>query len=89
MPLYGTRYIFSKEFFTGWVTVGIIWIFLSFLAVGIYPAWESRETLMRVIGLVFLGKKPKAVVQGEPAMVSEGASGTATPDTKEPEVKAG
>jgi urea-proton symporter len=31
MPLYGTGYIFSLEFFTGWVVVGIIWIFLSLL----------------------------------------------------------
>jgi urea-proton symporter len=29
MPMYGTSYIFSLDFFTGWVVVGIIWIFLS------------------------------------------------------------
>lgn len=29
MPLYGSKYIFSKSFFTGWVSVGIIWLFFS------------------------------------------------------------
>lgn len=28
-PLYGSGYIFSKPFFTGWVSVGIIWLFFS------------------------------------------------------------
>jgi Na+/proline symporter len=32
IPLYGSSYIFSLNFFTGWVVVGIIWIFLSFFA---------------------------------------------------------
>lgn len=29
MPMYGSGYIFSKKFFTGWVAVGIIWLFFS------------------------------------------------------------
>jgi hypothetical protein len=29
MPMYGTGYIFSKPFFTGWVCIGIIWLFFS------------------------------------------------------------
>lgn len=28
-PLYGTGYIFSKKFFTGWVSVGITWLLFS------------------------------------------------------------
>ena len=27
IPMYGSSYVFSKPFFTGWVVVGIIWIF--------------------------------------------------------------
>jgi hypothetical protein len=47
MPMYGSGYIFSKPFFTGWVTVGIIWIFCSFIGVGLFPVFESRATLAR------------------------------------------
>lgn len=42
MPMYGSKYIFSKKFFTGWVTVGIIWIFVTAFIVIIYPLWEGR-----------------------------------------------
>ena len=29
MPMYGSGYIFSLHFFTGWVVVGMLWIFFS------------------------------------------------------------
>lgn len=43
MPMYGSGYVFSKKFFTGWVVVGIIWIFLSSFLVVFLPLWESRQ----------------------------------------------
>lgn len=49
MPMYGTGYIFSKAFFTGWVAVAIIWIFCSAGAVAVYPVWEGRHTSARVL----------------------------------------
>ena len=81
MPMYASKYIFSKQFFTGWVTVGIIWIFGSFGAVVIYPAWESRRTVLNVLRLLFTGKKPGHVEQGAatPTGVMDSPSGTATP----------
>ncbi|SCU89371.1 LANO_0D04632g1_1 [Lachancea nothofagi CBS 11611] len=45
MPMYGSNYIFSKRFFTGWVVVLIIWMFFTGFAVCIYPLWEGREGL--------------------------------------------
>lgn len=48
MPMYGTGYVFSKKFFTGWVVVGIMWIFGSIGCVGLYPLWEGRGSLARV-----------------------------------------
>lgn len=80
MPMYGSRYIFSKSFFTGWVSVGIAWIFLSLLAVGVYPVWESRETLVKVTTMMLRGGRlPKRqVIDGE-AVKAEETSGSATP----------
>ncbi|OWB71426.1 hypothetical protein B5S31_g1114 [[Candida] boidinii] len=43
MPMYGTSYIFSKRFFTGWVTVGIIWIFFTGFVVCVFPLYEGRH----------------------------------------------
>jgi Na+/proline symporter len=41
MPLY-RNYIFTKSFFSGWVTVAIIWQFLAFVAVVVYPLYDGR-----------------------------------------------
>lgn len=41
MPLY-RNYIFTKPFFAGWTTVAIIWQFLAFFAVVIYPLYDGR-----------------------------------------------
>lgn len=48
MPMYGSSYVFSKPFFTGWVVVGIIWLFGSSIAVGLFPLWEGRASMIRV-----------------------------------------
>ncbi|CAL9730680.1 urea active transporter [Monosporozyma unispora] len=45
LPMYGSHYIFSKRFFTGWVVVLIIWIFISSFCVILYPLWEGRHGL--------------------------------------------
>jgi len=39
MPMFGTGYIFSKKFFTGWVVCCFLWLFCSAICVGIYPLW--------------------------------------------------
>ena len=70
MPLYGTGYIFSEKFFTGWVSVGILWLFCSAACVGVYPIWEGRHTSMRTFKSIYLdvtGKR-KPVVRGRPTM---------------------
>ncbi|KAI1824971.1 Sodium:solute symporter family-domain-containing protein [Xylaria intraflava] len=53
-PMFGSSYIFSKPFFAGWVTIGIIWIFGSIGAVGLYPIFESRQTLKHTFKSMFL-----------------------------------
>ncbi|CAO3607472.1 unnamed protein product [Cunninghamella blakesleeana] len=45
LPMFFSRYVFSKEFFTGWVIVGIIWVFFSTFAVVIYPIYEAKDSL--------------------------------------------
>ncbi|KAJ4388327.1 urea active transporter [Neurospora sp. IMI 360204] len=92
MPLYGTGYIFSKPFFTGWVVVGIIWIFFSFIGVGLFPVYEGRETLIRTCKYIWwdiTGKKNVKAIHAEQAahagevVVTEGMTpGDQTPEEK-------
>lgn len=65
MPMYGSSYVFSKEFFTGWVVVGIIWLFGSSVAVGLFPLWEGRHSMLRVARGI-LGKSSK--FEADPAI---------------------
>ncbi|KAH8712248.1 Sodium:solute symporter family-domain-containing protein [Phaeosphaeriaceae sp. PMI808] len=89
MPLYGTGYIFSQSFFSGWVIVGIIWLICSALAVGVYPLWEGRQSLARNFGGMWRDLSGKGGRRGKPMQVMEGEktadSGTHTPTAKEQE----
>ena len=53
MPMYGTGYVFSQKFFTGWVVVGIMWLFFSMFCVGIYPVVEGRHSLKHNFRAIF------------------------------------
>ena len=53
-PMYGSAYIFSKKFFTGWVVVGILWLFFSTFFVGIWPVVEGRNTIVHTIKSMYL-----------------------------------
>ncbi|KAK7962922.1 Sodium:solute symporter family-domain-containing protein [Apiospora aurea] len=61
MPLY-RDYIFSRSFFSGWVSVAIVWQFFAFSVVVIYPLYDGRyEIAKSAVGLwravaVVLGK---------------------------------
>lgn len=84
MPMYGSGYIFSKKFFTGWVVVGILWIFFSCFCVGLFPLWEGRKTMIHTVKSIFLdlsGKKKPQLV-GREAHVEETPEDTGTPTEK-------
>ncbi|KAK4169778.1 Sodium:solute symporter family-domain-containing protein [Cladorrhinum sp. PSN259] len=87
MPLYGTGYIFSKPFFTGWVVIGIIWIFCSFIGVGLFPIFESRGTLARTTKNIIRdlsGRGSPKTIQAQNAIIT----GQATPGDQTPSEKA-
>ncbi|KAJ6119302.1 hypothetical protein N7523_003582 [Penicillium sp. IBT 18751x] len=80
IPMYGTSYVFSKKFFTGWVVVGILWLFCTLFGVVIFPLYEGRESIVRVVRMMSLdlmGKKPR-LHEGRKTYDSQ-PSGVATP----------
>jgi Na+/proline symporter len=56
-PMYGSSYVFSKEFFTAWVILGIVWMFFSFSIVGVYPIIENHQTIVSVCKLLYIDVK--------------------------------
>jgi hypothetical protein len=63
LPMYGSGYVFSKSFFTGWVAAGIIWMFCSAFCIGLYPPWEGRKTIVRTVKAIFLDATGKRLVR--------------------------
>ena len=91
MPMYGSGYVFSKSFFTGWISVGILWLFCSATCVGLYPLWEGRHTSMRTMKCIFLDitGKGKPITHGRATMAETAKAeekkdekGTETPPEK-------
>ncbi|QKX53391.1 uncharacterized protein TRUGW13939_00470 [Talaromyces rugulosus] len=54
MPMYGSGYVFSKKFFTGWVVVGILWLFCTAFGVVLFPLYEGRASIVRVVRMMAL-----------------------------------
>ncbi|KAI1610126.1 SSS family solute:Na+ symporter [Exophiala viscosa] len=84
MPMYGTGYIFSKKFFTGWVVVGIMWLFFSSFCVGLFPLWQGRKTMAHTVKSIILdisGKK-HPVTHGRASISGTEEDGLETPDEK-------
>jgi Na+/proline symporter len=81
MPMYGSSYVFSKKFFTGWIVVGILWMFFASFAVGVYPLWEGRHTMKRTFKAIVadLSGKPKLAVHHADEIEE---TGTSTPTEK-------
>lgn len=48
LPLY-RDYTFTKAFFSGWVSVAIVWQFFALGAVVIYPIWDGRHEIAKAV----------------------------------------
>ncbi|KAK3653549.1 hypothetical protein LTR22_011223 [Elasticomyces elasticus] len=59
MPMYGTRYIFSKNFFRFWVALTFLWAFGSAFTITIMPLVEGRSTIKLFFTTMVFGKKPQ------------------------------
>lgn len=44
--LFGTSYVYSKPFFTGWVVVSFIWIWTSVVICVVYPVVRSQASIL-------------------------------------------
>lgn len=42
MPMFFSHYIFSKGFFTAWVVISFVWVFVSSAISCFLPIWETR-----------------------------------------------
>jgi hypothetical protein len=45
LPMYFSKYVFSKPFFSFWVAISIIWVFYGTLACALYPVSDRARPL--------------------------------------------
>ncbi|KAH0834506.1 hypothetical protein FOPE_03796 [Fonsecaea pedrosoi] len=43
---YGSRYVFSKHFFIGWIIVAFLWAFYASTVITLLPIWEGRRSIV-------------------------------------------
>lgn len=46
--MYGSKYIFGKDFFVAWIVIAIIWVWCTMLIDGFYPIIDGRKQLLLV-----------------------------------------
>ena len=54
LPMYGSKYVFDKKFYSAWVVVGIIWLWATMLVATFYPIFDGG---IQQIGQVWRGWK--------------------------------
>jgi len=48
IPMFLSRYVFSREFFTFWVAISMIWALCATVAIALYPIYESRAGIVEL-----------------------------------------
>jgi hypothetical protein len=49
LPLFFSNYVFDLDFFRGWVSLSIIWVWCAIAAVVVYPIYENLDTISMVL----------------------------------------
>ncbi|KIV98703.1 uncharacterized protein PV09_09530 [Verruconis gallopava] len=67
--LYGSGYVFSRGFFTGWTVIVFLWSWVAAFLIWCMPVWQSRHQLWTVVLRLFQLKKrtEETLYKSEPA----------------------
>ncbi|KAE8401837.1 Sodium:solute symporter family-domain-containing protein [Aspergillus pseudonomiae] len=82
LPMYGSNYVFGKGFFSAWVVVAIIWLWLTMLVAIFYPIFDGG---IQQIKQVYRGLR--AGDETKKGVGNETSSSTSISDTTPEEVK--
>ena len=97
IPMYGTGYVFSRHFFTGWIVVVFLWAFYAATVITLLPVWEGRKSIAAFFVFIFTSKakrRQKGTLANalftEGVVTTDEPSGTVKPgSTVGPEVEVG
>jgi hypothetical protein len=89
IPMYATKYVFSRVFFKGWIVVVFLWSFYAALTITILPLWEGRKSIKAFVLFMsgkVTGKKETSVIEATEG-VSESTSSSNIEKQAAPDVK--
>ncbi|KAL8283770.1 hypothetical protein RQP46_005202 [Phenoliferia psychrophenolica] len=79
LSMYGSGYVFSRQFFQGWVIVSLLWAFFAIFAVTLYPIIEGRHTLASIVTGGRFGAQAPEKAKGD---FARSESGDSTPKSE-------
>ena len=79
LPMYASKYIFSKEFFIAWLVVAIIWIWGTLFVVGVFPVVDGYRQFIQVWRALRQGNKSPTRHNEQAEAWDDSTGSTATP----------
>ncbi|RAK93341.1 Na+/solute symporter [Aspergillus costaricaensis CBS 115574] len=71
LPMYGSKYVFGKRFFTAWVVVGIIWLWITMLVAIFYPLIDGGVQQMMQISRGLRERKNAVTSSSVPSVTND------------------
>ncbi|PYH71807.1 sodium:solute symporter family protein [Aspergillus vadensis CBS 113365] len=71
LPMYGSKYVFGKGFFTAWVVVGIIWLWITMLVAIFYPLIDGGVQQMMQISRGLRERKNAVTSSSAPSVTND------------------
>ncbi|KAI9801775.1 MAG: hypothetical protein M1825_003147 [Sarcosagium campestre] len=63
LPIYASKYIFSKAFFSAWLVIAIIWLWITLFIGGFYPIIDGRAQFVAIYRALKTGKAAHGPVE--------------------------
>lgn len=48
LPMYASKYVFSRSFFSAWIVIAIIWLWATLFIAGFFPIIDGRGQLRQI-----------------------------------------
>ena len=76
LPMYASKYIFSKSFFSAWLVVAIIWIWGTLIIAGFFPLIGGHKQIRAIYRSLRQGGRQLQRQQGGDDITNEGEKGS-------------
>ncbi|CAG8092068.1 unnamed protein product [Penicillium salamii] len=57
LPMYAAKFVMGRKLFIAWVTVSLIWLWITLIVIGVYPLWSGRDQIALIIHKFAASKK--------------------------------